>query len=160
MAQAHRVESLGVAYEANAAAASAQIDGSSSAEKGFDASYIWEQITDKLQILANTFGMGYDTDTTLGEKAGQVHPHSLRLHSPYNEHPETLLHLRDVESCAHRVGNLTRQCTCWCRWCSRTEEHYKTATWSLLLRLQVLWSCFVRASGCGGRPRHLRNSSR
>jgi len=50
MAQAHRVEGLGVAYEANADATGAQIDGSSSAEKGFDTSYIWEQITYKLQI--------------------------------------------------------------------------------------------------------------
>jgi len=40
MAQANGEEGLGVAYEANAAAASAQIDGSSSAEKGFDDSYI------------------------------------------------------------------------------------------------------------------------
>jgi hypothetical protein len=46
---------------------------------GGDNSGIWGTVVDKLQIFANACGMSYDTDTTAGEKVGQVNVWSILL---------------------------------------------------------------------------------
>ena len=53
--------------------ASSQVHSGAATHSGGDAGGgIWEQMVDRIQILSNTWGMTYDTDTTLGDKASRV----------------------------------------------------------------------------------------